>query len=62
MTNICHLKVRKHINSPIEWLLNNFDVNINILNVTLIIITTIITIKAMIIIIIIIIIIMKSQS
>ena len=21
MTNICHLKVRKHITSPIEWLL-----------------------------------------
>ena len=35
MTNICHLKVRKHINSPIEWLLQrDFDLNINILNVT----------------------------
>ena len=26
LTNICHLKVRKHINSPIELFLNNFDV------------------------------------
>ena len=34
MTNICHLKVRKHITGPIEWLFNNFDVNINIFNVT----------------------------
>ena len=58
-------KRKEHINSPIEMngSFNNFDVNINILNVTLII--TIIIIKTMmmiIIIIIIIIIIMKNQS
>ena len=58
-------KRKEHINSPIEMngSFNNFDVNINILNVTLIIITIII-IKTMMmmIIIIIIIIIMKNQS
>ena len=53
-------KRKEHINSPIEMngSFNNFDVNINILNVTLII--TIIIIKTMMMIIIIII--MKNQS
>ena len=35
MTNICHLKVRKHINNSIEWLLQQLRRQyINILNVT----------------------------